>query len=103
MAAVRELIPVGNTIRERAVLTVKLDPKLLQQIKVLAADLGVRTSELVRQALRERVAGARAKRAPTVYERKRDLCGVARTADPQRSTRKMSDLIRARDGKKRPR
>ena len=84
-------------------LTVKLDPKLRQQIKVLAADLGVSTSELVRQALRERVAGARAKRAPTVYERTRDLCGAAQTYDPQLSTRRMSESIRARDGKKRPR
>ena len=83
-------------------LTVKLDPKLRQQIKVLAADLGVSTSELVRQALRERVAGARTKRAPTVYERTRDLCGVAQTDDPQLSMRKMSELIRARHGKKRP-
>ena len=84
-------------------LTVKLDPKLRQQIKVLAADLGVSTSELVRQALRERVAGARATRPPTVYERTRDLCGVAQTVDSQLSTGKMSELIRARHGKKRPR
>ena len=84
-------------------LTVKLDPKLRQQIKVLAADLGVSTSELVRQALRERIADAHSKRSPTVYERTRDLCGVAQTADSQLSSGKMSELIRARHGKKRSR
>ncbi len=84
-------------------LTVKLDPKLHQKIKVLATNLGLSTSELVRQALMERIAGARAKREPTVYERTRDLCGVAKTDDPQLSTKKMSELIRARHGKKRPR
>lgn len=84
-------------------LTVKLDPKLRQQIKLLAADLGVTTSELVRQALRDQVAGARTKRPPTVYERTRDLCGVAHSGDPLLSAGKMSELIRARHGKKRPR
>lgn len=82
-------------------LTVKMDPKLRQQIKILAADLGISTSELVRQALKDRLAGARAKRPRTVYERTRDLCGVAQTADSRLSTRKMSELLRARDAKKR--
>lgn len=83
-------------------LTVELDAKLHHQIKVLAADLGVSTSELVRQALRERIARAHAKRAPTVYERTQDLCGLAQSDDPHLSTTRMSELIRARHCKKRP-
>ena len=84
-------------------LTVKLDPDLHQRIKVLATDLGLSTSELVRQALQERIAAARTTREPTVYERTRDLCGVATATDPQRSTKKMSELIRTPHGKNRPR
>jgi hypothetical protein len=71
-------------------LTVKLDPKLRAQIKALAAAIGVTTSELVRTALRERVAAGAAKRRGTAYEETRDLCGVAQTMDPNLSARSVT-------------
>lgn len=84
-------------------LTVKIDPKLRAQVKALASDLGVSTSELVRDALRQRVARARRRRARSAYEATRDLCGVAETSDPELSARRMSTLVRARHGRTRSR
>ena len=43
--------------------TVKIDPKLRAQVKALAADLGVSTSELVRETLKQRVARRRPRAA----------------------------------------
>ncbi len=84
-------------------LTVKMDPKLHAQVKALAADLGVSTSELVREALKERVKRSKHARSKSVYEATRDLCGVAETADPGLSARRMSVLIRARHDRTRSR
>ena len=84
-------------------LTVKIDPKLRAQVKALAAELGVSTSELVRQALKERVKRSEHARSKSVYDATRDLCGVAETADPGLSERRMSLLIRERHGRTRPR
>lgn len=84
-------------------LTVKIDPKLRAQVKALASDLGVSTSELVRDALKQRVARAGRPRARSTYEATRDLCGVAETSDPGLSARRMSGVIRARHGGSRPR
>jgi len=84
-------------------LSVKIDPKLRAQVKALAADLGVSTSEVVRDALKQRVVQARRARARSTYEATRDLCGVAETSDPGLSARRMSTLIRARHGRTRPR
>jgi hypothetical protein len=83
-------------------LSVKLDPKLRAQVKALAADLGVSTSELVRQGLKQRVAEARRGRRGSVYDAMRDLCGIAEAPDPGLSARRMSRLIRARRGRTRP-
>jgi hypothetical protein len=88
--------------RAIAMLSVKLDPKLRAQVKALAADLGVSTSELVRQALEQRVAEAKRRRRSSVYDATRDLCGIAEAADPGLSARRMSSLIRARHGRTRP-
>lgn len=82
-------------------LSVKLDPKLRAQVKALAADLGVSTSELVRQALKQRIAEARRGRRGSVYDATRDLCGIAEAPDPGLSARRMSRLIRARHAGKR--
>ncbi len=84
-------------------LTVKIDPKLRAQVKALAADMGVSTSELVREALKERVKRSMGRRSKSVYGATRDLCGVADTADPGLSARRMSVLVRARHGRTRPR
>lgn len=81
-------------------LTVKIDPKLQAEVKALAADLGVSTSEIVREALKQRVAQARRPRARSAYEATRDLCGVAETSDPGLSARRMSALIRPRHGRR---
>jgi len=84
-------------------LTVKLDPKLKAQVRSLAAALGVSTSELVRQALKQRLAGPKAARRGTVHDATRDLCGIAEASDPGLSCRRMSTLIRERDARKRAR
>jgi hypothetical protein len=84
-------------------LTVKLDPKLKAQVRSLAAALGVSTSELVRQALKQRLAGPKAARRSTVHDATRDLCGIAEAPDPGLSARRMSTLIRERDARKRAR
>ena len=83
-------------------LTVKIDPKLRARLKALAAELGISTSELVRDALRQRVRHSKRPRSTSVYQATRDLCGVAETADPGLSARRMSALIRARNGRARP-
>ena len=79
-------------------LTVKIDPKLRAQVKALAADLGVSTSELVREALKQRITRSKRTRPRSAYETTRDLCGIAETSDPGLSARRMSVLIRARHG-----
>jgi hypothetical protein len=79
-------------------LTVKIDPKLRAQVKSLAADLGVSTSELVREALKQRLARSKRPRPKSVYAATRDLCGIAETSDPGLSTRRMSVLMRMRHG-----
>jgi hypothetical protein len=84
-------------------LTVKLDPKLKAQVRSLAAALGVSTSELVRQALQQRLAGAKAARRGSVHDATRDLCGIAEAPDPGLSARRMSTLIRERHARKRSR
>jgi hypothetical protein len=82
-------------------LTVKIDPKLRARVKALAADLGISTSELVREALKQRLARPKRRRPQSVYHATRDLCGVARTSDPGISARRMSTLIRERHGRAR--
>lgn len=77
-------------------LTVKLDSKLTARVKALAAELGVSTSELVREALRQRVERAAKRRPGSVYDATRDLCGIAKTADPGLSARRMSALLARR-------
>ncbi len=84
-------------------LTVKIDPRLRAQVKALAADLGVSTSELVREALKQRVAQSKRPRSKSVYAATRDLCGVAETSDPGLSAGRMSVLISARHGRTRAR
>lgn len=80
-------------------LTVKIDPRLRARVKSLAADLGISTSELVREALRQRLAQAKARKRRSVYAATRDLCGIAETPDPGLSARRMSVLIRSRRGR----
>jgi predicted kinase len=84
-------------------LTVKLDSKLRARVKALAAELGVSTSELVRDALRQRVERATKRRRGSIYDATRDLCGIAAAPDPGLSTRRMSTLVRERRARKRPR
>lgn len=84
-------------------LTVKLDPKLRAQVKALAASLGLSTSELVRVTLKQRLKLAQNMRSKPVYGAIRDLCGIADTSDPGLSARRMSVLIRARNGRTRSR
>lgn len=84
-------------------LTVKLDEKLRAQVKALAADLGVSTSELVRDALMQRVAEAKRTRRKSVHDATRDLCGIAQAPDAGLSARRMSALLPARDARKRAR
>lgn len=84
-------------------LSVKIDPKLRAQVKALAADLGISTSELVRDALRQRLVRSRRPRLRSTYEATRDLCGVAETKDSGLSARRMSTLIRAGHGRAHPR
>jgi hypothetical protein len=85
------------------VLTIKIDPKLRAQVKALASELGLSTSELVRDALKQRVAQRTRSRAKSAFAATRDLCGVAETSDPGLSSRRMSVLMRARHGSPRTR
>lgn len=82
-------------------LTVKIDPRLHARVKALAADLGVSTSEVVRDALKQRLAQPKRRRPQSVYQTTRDLCGVAETSDPGLSARRMSTRIRQRPGRTR--
>lgn len=84
-------------------LTVKLDPKLKAQVRSLATALGVSTSELVRQTLKQRLAGSKGARRSTVHDTTRDLCGIAEAPDSGLSARRMSTLIRERHARKRAR
>jgi predicted transcriptional regulator len=84
-------------------LTVKLDRRLKAQVQSLAAALGVSTSELVRQALEQRLAGEKSMRRGTAHDLTRDLCGIAEAPDPGLSARRMSALIRERHARKRAR
>jgi hypothetical protein len=77
-------------------LTVKLDPKLHAQVKALAAELGMSTSELVRDALLHRLNEPGRGRRGTIYAATRDLCGVAEAPEPGLSARRMSVLMRER-------
>jgi hypothetical protein len=84
-------------------LTVKLDPRLRAEIKALAAELGISTSELVRETLQQRIKERQSGRRETVYAATRDLCGVAEAPDPGLSARRMSVLLRERHARKRSR
>ena len=84
-------------------LTVKIDPKLRAQVRALASELGLSTSELVREALKQRVAQRTRLRSKSAYAATRDLCGVAETSDPRLSSRRMSVLMRAPHGRPRTR
>jgi putative addiction module component (TIGR02574 family) len=52
---------------------------------------------------RERPGPARRPRGRSAHAATRDLCGIAETADPGLSARRMSDLLRARHGRPRSR
>ena len=84
-------------------LTVKIDPKLRAQVRALASELGLSISELVREALKQRVAKRTRTQSKSVFAATRDLCGVAETSDPELSSRRMSVLMRARHGRSRTR
>ena len=84
-------------------LSVKIDPRLRAEIKALAAELGISTSELVRETLKRRVEERKAGRRETVHAATRDLCGVAEAPEPGLSARRMSVLLRERHGRKRSR
>ncbi|MCC7484376.1 MAG: ribbon-helix-helix protein, CopG family [Burkholderiales bacterium] len=84
-------------------LTVKLDPALRARVKALAAELGISTSELVRDALLRRLSESRGTRRGTVYAATRDLCGVAEAPEPGLSARRMSVLLRERRARGGPR
>jgi len=79
-------------------LTVRIDPELRAQVRALASELGLCTSELVREALKQRVAQRTRSRSKSVFAATRDLCGVAETSDPELSSRGISVLLRARHG-----
>lgn len=96
------VLPFGITAR-CPMLTVKLDPRLRAEVKALAAELGVSTSEVVRDALRRRLDDTKRARDATVYEVTRDLCGIAKTPDPTLSAKRMSVLLRERHARKRAR
>ena len=84
-------------------LSVKLDPRLRAEIKALAMELGMSTSELVRDALQRRLNERKSNRAGTVYAATRDLCGVAEAPEPGLSARRMSVLLREQHARKRTR
>lgn len=84
-------------------LSVKLNPRLRAEIKALAAELGISTSELVRDALQRRVKERKTSRRGTVYAATRDLCGVAEAPEPGLSAQRMSVLLRERHDRKRAR
>lgn len=84
-------------------LSVKLDPQLRAEIQALAAELGISTSELVRDALQRRLKERKTGRAGTVYAATRDLCGVSEASEPGLSAQRMSVILRERHARKRSR
>lgn len=83
----------GNT-GELAMLTVKMEASLEAEVKTAAALEGLSKSEFVRRALRERSQKIKSGSKASIYELTKDLCGRATSADPELSTKKVSDLIR---------
>jgi hypothetical protein len=75
----------------------RLDPELRRRVTRIAKRKRTTTSEVLREAITTWV--EREDNAPTPYESVKDLIGSVHGGDPGRSTRKLSDVLKARRGR----
>jgi len=78
-------------------ITLRLDPELRRRVNRIARRKKTSTSQVLREAITTWV--AREDSDATPYELVKDLIGSVRGGDPGRSTRKLSEVLKARRGK----
>ena len=84
-------------------LNVKIDAETKARIESAARLEGVSVSDFVRRELKAALARHAKERRPTAWQRLEPYCGKFAGADPDRSSRKATDAIRARYLAKHPR
>jgi hypothetical protein len=103
----RASFPPGNicgiTIHETVMLNVKVDAVTKARIESVARLQGITVSEFVRRELKAAVARVAKGRRPTAWELLEPFCGRFSGTDPDRSSRRAKDAIRARYLAKHPR
>jgi Arc/MetJ-type ribon-helix-helix transcriptional regulator len=75
-------------------ITLRLDPELRRRVDRIARQRRTTASNVIREAITTLV--ERERRAVTPYESIKDLIGSVRGGDPKRSTRRLSDILKAR-------
>lgn len=78
-------------------ITLRLDPELRRQVTRIARRRRTTTSSVLREAIADWV--AREDQSLTLYDRVADLIGSVHGGDPQRSSRRLSEVLKARRGK----
>ncbi len=78
-------------------ITLRLDPVLRQRVARIARRRRLTTSDVLREAVTTFV--AREESSETVYDSIKDLIGSVHGGDPKRSTRRLSDVLKARRGR----
>ena len=75
-------------------ISLRLDPELRRRVDRIARRKKASTSQVLREAITTWV--EREDSAVTPYESIKDLIGSVRGGDPKRSTRKLSEVLKAR-------
>lgn len=84
-------------------LNVKIDAETKTRIENAARLEGLTVSDFVRRELKAAVARQAKERRPTAWERLEQYCGRFSGTDPDRSSRKATDVMRAKYLAKHPR
>lgn len=84
-------------------LNVKIDAETKARIESAARLEGLSVSDFVRRELKAALARQTRERRPTAWERLLPYCGAFSGTDPDRSSRKATDAIRAKYRAKHPR
>jgi Arc/MetJ-type ribon-helix-helix transcriptional regulator len=75
-------------------ITLRLDPELRRRVERIARRKRTTTSSVLREAVTTWV--AREESAGSIYDSIKDLIGGVHGGDPGRSTRKLSEVLKAR-------
>ena len=78
-------------------ITLRLDEETRRQVARIARRKRTTTSNVIREAITTLV--AREDKALTPYESIQDLIGSVKGGDPKRSTRRLTDILKARSRK----